>query len=135
MPTAIAQRSRMYLAGRSSAVRGSVAPQCLHLAGLGDPTPEHRRTVMKVQDFLSDREVEFDTLPHEETFDSQHLAQALHVSGREVAKTVLLRLDHGFRYAVALVPAMHRVDLEAASHVLGGAHTELATEMEMAQCL
>ncbi len=70
---------------------------------------------------------------HEDTFDSQHLAEAVHVSGRQVAKTVLLRMDHGYQYAVAILPATHLIDLEAVGRLLGGARMELATEYEIAQ--
>ncbi|HTQ39058.1 MAG TPA: YbaK/EbsC family protein [Pirellulales bacterium] len=88
---------------------------------------------MKLQDYLHDRQVNFDVLPHEDTFDSQHLAEAVHVSGRQVAKTVLLRMDHGYQYAVAILPATHLIDLEAVSKLLGGSRVELATEYEIAQ--
>ncbi|HZZ27279.1 MAG TPA: YbaK/EbsC family protein [Pirellulales bacterium] len=88
---------------------------------------------MKVQEYLHDREVKFDVLPHEDTFDSQHLAEAVHVSGRQVAKTVLLRMDHGYKYAVAILPATHLIDLDSISQLLGGAKVELATEYEIGQ--
>ncbi len=88
---------------------------------------------MKLQDYLHDREIPFDVLRHEDTFDSQHLAEAVHVSGRQVAKTVLLRMDHGYQYAVAILPATHLIDLEAVERLLGGARMELATEYEIAQ--
>ena len=88
---------------------------------------------MKLQEYLTDRQVTFDVLEHDDTFDSQHLAQSVHVSGRQVAKTVLLRMDHGYRYAVAILPATHLIDLEAAGRILGGARMELATEYEIAQ--
>jgi Ala-tRNA(Pro) deacylase len=88
---------------------------------------------MKVADYLTDRHIHFEMMRHDETFDSQHLAQAVHVSGRRVAKTVLLRMDHGYKYAVAILPASHLIDLDAAGHVLGGAKMELATEIEIDQ--
>ncbi len=50
---------------------------------------------MRVLEYLNDRHVNFNVLPHDDTFDSQHLAEAVHVSGRQVAKTVLLRMDTG----------------------------------------
>jgi len=88
---------------------------------------------MKLQDYLLDRRVPFDVLRHDDTFDSQHLAESVHVSGRLVAKTVLLRMDHGYHYAVAILPATHLIDLEAVGRLLGGARMELATEYEIAQ--
>ena len=86
-----------------------------------------------MQEYLLDRQVHFDVLRHDDTFDSQHLAEAVHVSGRQVAKTVLLRMDHGYHYAVAILPATHLIDLEAVGQILGGARMELATEYEIAQ--
>ena len=88
---------------------------------------------MNLTKFLRDQCVDFSVLAHDDTFDSQHLAQAVHVPGRSVAKTVLVRMDHGFRFAVAVLPATHLVNLEALSRMLGGAHAELATEYEIAQ--
>jgi Ala-tRNA(Pro) deacylase len=88
---------------------------------------------MNLTKFLREQRVEFSVLAHDDTFDSQHLAQAVHVPGRMVAKTVLVRMDHGFRFAVAVLPATHLVNLESLSRMLGGAHTELATEYEIAQ--
>ena len=35
----------------------------------------------------------------------EHLAQALATPGREVAKSVLIRADHNYRYIVAVLPA------------------------------
>ncbi len=88
---------------------------------------------MYLQEYLREQRVAFRVLSHPDTFDSLRLAEAVHVPGRMVAKTVLLRLDHGFRYAVAVLPATQLVDLEAISRIVGGAHTELATEIEIAQ--
>ena len=60
---------------------------------------------MKISDFLEEQRVEFDLIPHRDTYDAQRMAQTLHVPGREVAKTVLLRADQGFTYVVAVLPA------------------------------
>ena len=62
-----------------------------------------------------------------------HLAEAVHAPGGEVAKSVLLRADGGFRYLTAVLPATHHVDLEALSRALGGATVELATPDEVAE--
>lgn len=88
---------------------------------------------MKIAKFLHDMEVDFDVIPHRDTYDAQHLAESLHVSGREVAKTVLLRADHGYSYIVVVLPANKSVDFERVSLVLGGSYIELATELEIKQ--
>lgn len=89
---------------------------------------------MNVAEFLQQCHVEFEVIPHSETHDAQHMAQAIHVPGREVAKTVLLRADHGYRYIVAVLPATRQIDLHKASEALNGSELTLATEAEIAQC-
>src|SRR5690606_21904109 len=59
---------------------------------------------------------------------AQSLAHAVHVSGNEVAKTVLLRC--GRDYALAVLPATHTVDLQAVQQLLGRGPVALATEAE-----
>jgi Ala-tRNA(Pro) deacylase len=87
---------------------------------------------MNVQKFLEERQVPFDILTHEPTFDAQHMARAVHVSGHEVAKTVLLKADHGYSYFVVVLPAARMIDFGKAKAALGGTDLALATEAEMA---
>ena len=88
---------------------------------------------MKVPEFLKERHVDFDLIPHRDTYDAQRMAATIHVTGREVAKTVLLRADRGYAFVVAVLPANKSVDFELASELLGGSRLELATEVEIAQ--
>jgi len=88
---------------------------------------------MNVQEFLSDRHIEYNAIPHGDAYDAQHLAQTLHVPGENVAKTVLLRADRGYTYIVAVLPATKTIDFEKVSSALGGSQIELATEIEIQQ--
>jgi Ala-tRNA(Pro) deacylase len=88
---------------------------------------------MNLAKFLEEHGMEFKLLSHRDTYDAQHLAQALHVSGHHVAKTVLLRADGGYAYVVAVLQATRKVNLERASAALGGARLELGTEHELAE--
>ncbi|REK10257.1 MAG: deacylase [Planctomycetota bacterium] len=88
---------------------------------------------MTMKNLLEKRRVPFETVVHSATFDAQHLAQALHTPGAEVAKTVLLRADHDYEYVVAVLPASHMIDFDALSQFLGGTPLELATEHEIAE--
>lgn len=88
---------------------------------------------MNLQHFLMHQSVEFDVIPHRDVQDASHLAQTLHIKGKNVAKTVLLRADHGFRYFVAVLPANRRVDLNCLSHFLNDCQLELASETEISQ--
>jgi Ala-tRNA(Pro) deacylase len=88
---------------------------------------------MSMKHFLQRRHVPFEVVAHPRAFDAQHLAQALHTPGCEVAKTVLLRIDHGERYVVAVLPSTLMIDLKKLSGQLGGATVELATAIEIAE--
>lgn len=88
---------------------------------------------MNVQEFLSAKQVPFAVQNHPDAYDAQHLAQSLHVAGRKVAKTVLVRANHGFRYVVAMLPASRDIDFSRLSAALGGAEVFLASELEIAE--
>lgn len=87
---------------------------------------------MKVQEFLQQHRVPFDVLTHRATYDAQHMAEEIDVSGYEVAKTVLLRAEDQ-TYIVAVLPATLHIDLEMAARAVGGKRVVLATEIEMAE--
>ncbi len=86
---------------------------------------------MNIAKFLEERNVEFELIPHCEVYEAQKMAQAIHVSGHEVAKTVLLRANGGYEFVVAVLPADQKVDLGLVSQMLGGSKLELAVEAEI----
>ena len=88
---------------------------------------------MNIQEFLARQNIPFEVLQHRDTYDAQRMAQAVHVSGHKVAKTVLLRISEPCEYVVVVLPATHTVDFDKARRVLGAENVELATEMEMSQ--
>ena len=88
---------------------------------------------MNIATFLEERHCQFERVPHEPTYSAQRLAHELHVSGRDVAKTVLLRANGDYQFVVAVLPASKKIDLERASKLLGGSMLQLATEIEIAE--
>jgi Ala-tRNA(Pro) deacylase len=87
---------------------------------------------MNVSQYLQQRGVSFEVIHHPQVFDAARLAHVLHAPGQEVAKTVLFRADHDFRYVVAVLPSTHVVDVGLLSRALGNAQVQLATEQEVA---
>lgn len=87
---------------------------------------------MNIKEYLVQKNVPFDALPHEWTSSAARLAHSLHEPGRRVAKTVLLRVNHGYRDVVAVLPADCRVDPQKASKLLGGAEVKFGTEENVA---
>ncbi len=87
---------------------------------------------MKMREILEANRIDYRVYPHGQTFDAQHLAADLRVPGDNVAKTVLVRANGGFKYFVYVLPASKRIDLKRLSKALGGAEVHLATELEIA---
>jgi Ala-tRNA(Pro) deacylase len=84
---------------------------------------------MRVPEYLREHEVAFETVLHPPAFTAQRRAQWLHVPGRHLAKSVLLRGPAGF--VLTVLPATHQVDGEALAAALGGP-VRLASDDEVA---
>lgn len=69
----------------------------------------------------------FAQIPHERTYNMTRAAQAAQVSGKDVAKAVLIRSDDG--YVLAVLPASRKVNLARLRQWFGH-HVGLATEAE-----
>jgi Ala-tRNA(Pro) deacylase len=85
---------------------------------------------MRVADFLAGQQVAFETLQHPPAFTAQKRARVLHFPGRQVAKCVVLVNPAG--PFLVVLPATHRVDVEALAAALGGP-VRLATSREVAE--
>ncbi|HEY4310404.1 MAG TPA: YbaK/EbsC family protein [Pirellulales bacterium] len=86
---------------------------------------------MKVQDFLKGRHTTYTLIEHPAAYGAQRMAEAVHVSGDWVAKSVVLKAGQGPYYYLAVVPASSRVDLEKVRQAMGLVRVELAREEEI----
>jgi len=86
---------------------------------------------MNIPEFLDRNNVSFDILSHYKTYEAQRMAQAVHVSGHHVAKTVLLRIGAPDKFVVVVLPATRNINFEEAQKVFGVEQVELATEREV----
>ena len=82
----------------------------------------------KLKKFLDDNDVRYVTIQHSKAYTAQDVAATSHISGKEIAKTVMVRL--GGKMAMAVVPASRMVDLEHLREITGATSAELATESE-----
>jgi Ala-tRNA(Pro) deacylase len=76
---------------------------------------------------LEESHVSYLTVPHTTTYTAQGTAAAMKVSGKEMAKTVVLKA--GDDTLLAVLPAAHHANLEKLSNVVGK-QVRLATETE-----
>jgi Ala-tRNA(Pro) deacylase len=82
----------------------------------------------KLKEYLDSQQVKYVTVTHSVAYTSQEVAAHAHISGHEVAKTVMVQLDG--RMAMAVVPASLRVDLEALKALAGATAARLAHETD-----
>jgi Ala-tRNA(Pro) deacylase len=82
-----------------------------------------------VERHLQQLGVKYDVVAHHHTSASSYTAQAAHIPGRKLAKSVMLEDDQGF--VMAVLPATRHVDLDALHRRLGR-DLNLAPESELA---
>jgi Ala-tRNA(Pro) deacylase len=85
----------------------------------------------KVKAFLDIHGTKYIVISHSKAYTAQGIAAVAHVSGRELAKTVIVKLDGDL--AMAVLPASYQVDLEELRRRTGVRSVELATEREFKQ--
>ena len=85
-----------------------------------------------LKDYLSSHGVHYDLVSHAHTESSLETAQAAHISGDKLIKSVMLQDENGLLMAV--LPATHRVEL-GTLHVETQRNLGLATEMEFKSLL
>ncbi|MDH3667380.1 MAG: YbaK/EbsC family protein [Paracoccaceae bacterium] len=82
----------------------------------------------KLKQHLEDAGVPYNTVAHPRTISAMESAEAAHVPGDSVAKTVVIHLEDG--YVLAVVPSSHRVDLTTLQELLDR-RLGLASEREI----
>ncbi len=87
--------------------------------------------IQKLKNFLDERGVRYVSISHSKAFTAQEIAAKAHIPGRELAKTVMVKLDN--KMAMAVLPASHRIELTRLEEVAGVKKAELATEREFVE--
>jgi len=82
----------------------------------------------KLREFLDTHKVKYLVISHSPAFTAAGIAGLTHIPGREIAKTVIVKLDGAL--AMAVVSASQRVDLSLLKAAAGARVAELATEDE-----
>ncbi len=85
--------------------------------------------VKKLKKFLDSNNVKYVSISHSPAYDAQRIAESTHIPGKELAKTVIVRIDDQF--AMAVLPASSREHLGHLKVAVSASHVELATEAEV----
>ena len=82
----------------------------------------------RLRDYLDERKVKYVVIIHSPSYTAQEIAAAAHIPGKELAKSVVLKLDG--KMALAVLPASQKVDLELCKKRTNAKKVELAGEEE-----
>jgi len=84
--------------------------------------------VKKLKAYLDGTNVKYLTIIHSSAFTSQDIAASAHVSGKEFAKTVMIKVNG--EMAMAVLPASYHIDFDSLREIFGTKNVTLATEPE-----
>ena len=84
--------------------------------------------IKKLKAFLDENNVRYVTIKHSSAYTSQEIASSAHVSGKEFAKTVMIKIDN--EMAMAVLPASYQVDFKLLNEIFKDQKVSLATESE-----
>jgi len=84
--------------------------------------------VQKLKQFLDERGIRYVSIVHSSAFTAQEIAASAHIPGKELAKTVVARIDG--RMAMAVVPASLKVDFQRLAEVADAEEATLCDEVE-----
>ena len=82
----------------------------------------------RLKDFLDNEHIKYVTIAHSPAYTAQEIAAATHIPGKELAKTVVVKIDG--EMAMVVTPASERVELDHLRESLGANEVGLASEDE-----
>jgi Ala-tRNA(Pro) deacylase len=82
----------------------------------------------KLKEYLDEKGIKYVLVSHSPAFTAQEVAHSAHVAGRDLAKTVMVKLDGTM--VMVVLPACARIDFAALCRGTGSASAMLAGEGE-----
>ncbi len=82
----------------------------------------------QLKEFLDKEGIRYTTIQHSRAYTAQEVAASAHIRGKEMAKTVVVKLDG--KMAMVVLPASLRVSPNALRAASGANNVELASEAE-----
>jgi Ala-tRNA(Pro) deacylase len=82
--------------------------------------------VKKLKEFLDSEKVRYVSIVHSEAYTAQEVAESVHVSGKAMAKTVIVELDG--KMAMVVLPADRKIVIQDLKDVTGSDRVRFASE-------
>ncbi|UCE67848.1 MAG: YbaK/EbsC family protein [Candidatus Zixiibacteriota bacterium] len=84
--------------------------------------------VRKLKDFLDQNKIKYAVINHSEAYTAQEIAASTHIPGKEIAKTVIVKMDG--KMSMAVLPASCKIDFDLLKEASGAKEVVLAGEAE-----
>lgn len=82
----------------------------------------------KLKEYLDSENIKYVSIIHSRAYTAQETAESAHIPGKEIAKTVMVKLDG--ELAMAVLPASERIDFELLRGAANVSNADLADENE-----
>ncbi len=82
----------------------------------------------KLIDYLDENNKKYIVVKHSPVFTAQEVAASAHIPGKNMAKTVMVKVDGTIMMVV--LPSTHNVDFDSIKEAVGATEVELASEEE-----
>jgi len=84
--------------------------------------------IKKLKEFLDEKKIKYVAIKHSSAYTAQEIAASAHIPGKDVAKTVIIKIDG--KMAMAVLPASYKVSFDHLKEALGVNEVRLAYEQE-----
>ncbi|KAF0234964.1 MAG: YbaK/prolyl-tRNA synthetase associated [Prolixibacteraceae bacterium] len=84
--------------------------------------------IKKLKAFLDENDVKYVTIRHSSAYTAQEIAASAHISGKDFAKTVIIKIDG--KMAMAVLSASYQLNFKLLHEIFGTQLVTLATEAE-----
>ncbi len=84
--------------------------------------------VTKIKEYLDKENIKYVSIYHSSAYTAQETAECAHISGQEMAKVVVVKINDV--YAMVVLPAPEHIDMELLEGAIDAGKVFLATEQE-----
>ena len=82
----------------------------------------------RLKDYLDENKIKYVKISHSRAYTAQEVAASVHIPGKELAKTVVVKVGDGF--AMVVLPASRKINFDRLKTVVGNNEVSLAEEKE-----
>ena len=82
----------------------------------------------KLKEFLDSNKIKYSSISHSSAYTAMEIAAMAHVPGKDLAKTIMVKING--HMAMVVLPATHMIKMDLLKKAVGNDNIKLATEQE-----